>query len=246
MFAGMACLLWGCDGGSGGADADVRSDGGAVDDAGVRSDGGDDDDGGAPSGDAGPAASDGGAAGCGSGETDGLGIARNCRERACFESELCIAQQLEGQGHVGFTECGMPQPITPGSSSEACMTDPPFGTGKFERRCDALSFSGEVRFFCAPDGSRVVTRFAGALSATQPGIHLYLGHEFWAGSGGGSGDSYILSWPNDVNGEDFVGYQAVEVPSSGTARLDVWFFAGDLMSLMYYAGGFSADVPPGD
>lgn len=197
-----------------------------------------------PDRDGGTLGGDGAAASCGMGDVDFGGVARNCARPECFDDDLCTRQQLDAQGHVGFTECGTPQIIDPSSSNEACMRDPPFGGSKWARRCGELSYRGEVRFFCSAARDAVVARFSATLTPGAPGIYAHLGHDYWAGSGGGSGDSYSVSWPTDDFGERFVGYQSVSIPAGGSAHLDVWFFSGDLMSAMYVAGGFGADLPP--
>lgn len=243
---GLLTIASGC---AGEADADAgpvdagASDGGGVPlDGGGGSDAGTQPDGSTP--DAG-APSDGGEPACGEGPTFS-GIAQNCSRLPCFEAPACVAQQLERQGHVGFTECGDPVPFSEADSIAACMEPSPFGPFPEDtpRDCGIASFSGTLRYFCAPGGDRVVVRFSGEMTATTPGLLTYLGHEFWAGSGGGSGDAFSVTEPVGGGVERFVGYQAVELPTSGTVRLQVLFWAGDLMSPMVVAGGFSVDVPP--
>lgn len=225
-------------------DAGARSDGGSVADGGARTDGG------ASGSDAGTVAGDGGAGECGTGPIDFSGIPMSCRRPECYDNDTCAQLELSFQGYDGYTRCGSSLTFDPSSSTMACMEDPPFGWGPMplEKRCGLTSFSGTVDFYCAPDMSEVVARWHGRMDwpTGGMGIYYYLGHDYWSGSGGGSGDSFNLTWPAETPGDYFVGFQSVALPTMGTpqAHLQVWFFSGDLMSAMYYAGGFSADVPP--
>ena len=229
-------------GGSGDAGRSSRDGGSPGSDGGL--DGGAELDSGALTVDA-ATPTDAGPMGCGTGPRDVQGVAANCSQPECFDSSLCVTQQLDAQGYVGYAACGMPLIIDPGSSAEACGEPAPFeplpGEPVPERRCGEATFDGTVRFFCAPDGSRVVARFSAEISSTAPGVHSYLGHDYWAGSGGGSGDGYSRSWPGTA-GDRFFGFQAVDIPPGGATHLQVWFFVGD--TTMYYGGGFSADLPP--
>lgn len=249
----LMLALVGCDGGPG-TPTDSGPDVTPTDAGGGDVDGSTPTDAGSPGADAGPAGDDagppgdgGGVPACGEGpaEPGTFGIPRSCRRPECFDATICIGQQLEGLGYVGYAGCGMRLEIDPTSSNDACNEDPPFGGFETPQRCGLLSYTGHVLFFCAPDGSEVVARFSALFSPPDTTVlYHHLGHEFWAGSGGGSGDSYSLSWPTDDFGERFVGFQSVGIPPSGSVRLVVWFLSGDFAEPHFIAGGFAADLPP--
>ena len=239
LLAGACALVVGC-----GGEVD-EDDAGTGPDASASVDGGD-----ASSWDAGadaaPTDGDAGPLGCGEGPSGTSTVPRTCEQARCFDHAACVMHQLAAQGFGDYVECGAPEEFTPASSAEACHEEPPFGHGvEYEKRCELLAYAGELRFFCAPDGRRAAVRFSGEVSRATPGAGAfsYLGHDYQAGSRGGSGDAWRWTWPTEDFGERFVGFQSVELPETGRVTLQVWFFSGDFTGPMFIAGGFAAELP---
>lgn len=220
--------------GAPGTDASIsRSDSGGVDASGI---------------DAGTPTEDGGTstAGCGTDMVDpGLRLPRSCyNDPGCYDHPLCVAAMLEADGRSGYTECGDAVPFDAAMSDEICNVGPPFGDWGVEFMCGRASFEGTTRFFCSPDGSTVLLRFSGSVRSVTPGdYYTYYGHDYWSGSGGGSGHGYSVSTPlEELSGDAFVGFEPIERTSDGAGgwnsfSVTVFFITGGLIDMSYFIGG---------
>lgn len=149
---------------------------------------------------------DAGEEGCGSGEiVSGWDVPRTCLEAECMDHPTCEATDLARAGYADHEPCGS-MDITPSSSAEACMMVPPFGpfpeSPPYE--CGSVQYEGYVHFFCNADRTSVAARFV-ATHTAESGLREYFGHEYWAGSGGGSGDGRMYSALIDINTSRFFG-----------------------------------------
>ena len=244
----IVVLSCACDGSrSRGRDELTPADGGStLGDAAARTDGGpaSEGDGGAAPSDGSVASTDGGGAICGP-----VG-SWECGPRECHDNPSCVARDLARAGRESYTECGTAS-FTEADSLAACETGPPFGDWPIEFRCGQASFSGTLRFFCAPDGSEVVVRYQvhGRMPMTT-GTDFYTtwGTDFWQGSGGGSGEGYLHLDETDLTTQSiyFVGYHETPIPESGTSALTVWFivesYFPSAMSERFIGGGFQVAI----
>ena len=129
------------------------------------------------------------------------------------------------------------------------MMEPPFGpwpdSPPYE--CGRVQYEGRVNFYCNADRTSVAARFVATHTDTS-GFGEYFGHDFQAGSGGGSGDSRTLSALIDTMTSRFFGWQEVELEEPGrSVQLQVWFMTGSFVDPSMgraYTGGFIATVPP--
>jgi hypothetical protein len=183
--------------------------------------------------------------GCGSGVLDFAGIPRTCRNDAeCYDHPACVAAHLEAADRRDYIECGDPVIFTSADSDATCALGPPFGDWSTEFMCGRAAFEATVRFFCSPDGSTVLLRFSGTVRAVSPGEHYtYYGHDYYSGSGGGSGYVFNLSTPlEELSGDRFVGLQPIERTSDDAGgwrpfSVTVWFITGGLIDMSYFIGG---------
>ncbi len=184
--------------------------------------------------------------GCGSGSSSGgWDLPRTCLYDApCFDHPICERLDRESAGWGDYTLCGE-MPITTVSSDEACMETPPFGPWPDSPpyRCGTVQYEGSVRFFCHPDGA-VAARFVATLRG--PEFEEYWGHEYAAGSGGGSGGSRTYSTYTPEGVVRFVGWEHVELDAGDTTTLQVWFMSNSAFEPgdFAYTGGFRSTIPP--
>jgi hypothetical protein len=244
------CLLAACgddrgmaeDGGVPPADA-ARDGGGGGTDASAPPDGGGGTDGGTPL----DAGGGGDAALCGPGGS------WTCGPVECHDDEACVAYDLELLEVGGWTECGTGS-FTDADSQMACMMGPPFGDWPLEFRCGLAAFEGSLRFFCAPGGREVLTRYQVRgrmpMGMTPTSLYTSWGTDYWEGSGGGSGTGH-LHIDDTTLGERqiaFVGYHRTEIPETGNITSTVWFHVNPYFpgpgETTTIGGGYSVTLGP--
>lgn len=238
-WTGALLLAGACDAGSRGSDGGASRDAATQSDAGSMTEDAATRDGGSHDRDAGTSDPDAGSI-CGP-----IGT-WECGPVACHDVPSCLAADLERMGYDGYTECGVARSFTLADSMAACQSGPPFGDWPITFRCDQASFEGTLRFFCAPDGSAVVTRYQAHATMPPPmGTQLYTSWstDYWEGSGGGSGTGHRHVDETGLGDGyvDFVGYHRTELPATGTIQSTVWFivdpyFPGD--ATRFVGGGY--------
>jgi len=236
------------DAGPSGSDAGGGADAGATVDAGTGPDGGGSTDAGS-SADAGPeldagAPTDGGLVTCGSdAPTGGRRLPASCEEARCHGTDACAMAMLAGWDFVGYAPCGTTATFDPASSDAIC-TSPPFFDYTYEPMCGRLDYSGTVRLFCDSGSDSVVAYFWGSFTEGLGGpLAVYhAGHEYEAGSGGGSGLVSLGEASADFTRIDFQGLEE----GSEDDRLRVWFLAQDAIdpSITHTTGGFEVTLTP--
>jgi hypothetical protein len=173
------------------------------------------------------------------------GLPRSCRDRAeCYDDPLCVEALLEADGRGDYTECGLSAPFTAADASAVCDVGPPFGEWTPEFMCGRVFYEGNVRTFCSPDGETVLFRISGTVRGVADGeYYTHYGHDYWSGSGGGSGYAFHLSTPlDDISGDRFVDLEPIARTPDGyggfhDVAADIFFIAGGLSDMSYFVGG---------
>ncbi len=191
-----------------------------------------------------PGTDTGTATGCGSGPRSTFDLPRTCTEDpTCFDHPTCVEADRIAAGYGDHTPCGT-FAFDASHSNEVCFETPPFADPeRWPQDCGGVQYSGQVRFFCTEDS--VAARFVANAETFGPPLD-YFGHEYWAGSGGGSGDSRGLASFVDAAHFGLFGWQEVSVSPGSRVDLQVWFATSpfDMPGTLSFTGGFRATAPP--